>query len=54
VDDAATKELMVKYYQNLQTGKGKHEALRAAQLEMLNSQDYSELQYWAAFVPSGN
>jgi len=54
VDDAATKELMVKYYQNLQAGKGRHEALRAAQLEMLNSQEYQHPQYWAAFVPSGN
>ncbi|ALF56386.1 tetratricopeptide repeat family protein [Nostoc piscinale CENA21] len=54
VDDAATKELMVKYYQNLQAGKGRHEALRAAQLDLLNSQEYSEPQFWAAFVPSGN
>ncbi|MBD2486953.1 CHAT domain-containing tetratricopeptide repeat protein [Aulosira sp. FACHB-615] len=54
VDDAATKELMVKYYNNLQAGKGRHEALRSAQLDLLNSQDYSEPQFWAAFVPSGN
>ncbi|MBE9006912.1 CHAT domain-containing protein, partial [Fortiea sp. LEGE XX443] len=54
VDDAATKDLMVKYYQNLQAGKGRHEALRTAQLEMLNSQDYQHPQFWAAFVPSGN
>ncbi|OCQ99140.1 hypothetical protein BCD64_22695 [Nostoc sp. MBR 210] len=54
VDDEATKELMVKYYQNLQAGKGRHEALRAAQLDLLNSQEYSEPQFWAAFVPSGN
>ncbi|WP_313950012.1 tetratricopeptide repeat protein [Nostoc sp. FACHB-190] len=54
VDDTATKELMVKYYQNLQAGKGRHEALRSAQLDLLNSQEYSEPQFWAAFVPSGN
>ncbi|BBD62071.1 peptidase-like protein [Nostoc sp. HK-01] len=54
VNDEATKELMVKYYQNLQAGKGRHEALRAAQLELLNSQEYKEPYYWAAFVPSGN
>ncbi|BBD57794.1 peptidase-like protein [Nostoc sp. HK-01] len=54
VDDAATKDLMVKYYQNLKAGKGRHDALRAAQLELLNSQEYNEPQYWAAFVPSGN
>jgi CHAT domain-containing protein len=54
VDDAATKELMVKYYNNLKAGKGRHEALRSAQLDMLNSQEYQLPQYWAAFVPSGN
>ncbi|MBD2594210.1 tetratricopeptide repeat protein [Nostoc spongiaeforme FACHB-130] len=54
VDDAATKELMVKYYNNLKAGKGRHEALRSAQLDLLNSQEYSEPQFWAAFVPSGN
>ncbi|MBD2298525.1 tetratricopeptide repeat protein [Nostoc sp. FACHB-190] len=54
VDDTATKELMVKYYNNLKAGKGRHEALRSAQLDLLNSQDYSEPQFWAAFVPSGN
>ncbi|WP_413199576.1 CHAT domain-containing protein, partial [Nostoc piscinale] len=54
VDDTATKELMVKYYNNLQAGKGRHEALRSAQLDLLNSQEYSEPQFWAAFVPSGN
>jgi len=54
VNDAATKDLMVKYYQNLQTLKGRHEALRAAQLEMLNSQEYQHPYFWAAFVPSGN
>ncbi len=54
VDDVATKDLMVKYYQNLQTGKGRHEALRSAQLDLLNSQEYQHPQFWAAFVPSGN
>lgn len=54
VDDAATKDLMVKYYQNLQALKGRHEALRAAQLEMLKSEKYEHPQFWAAFVPSGN
>ncbi|MCC5639842.1 CHAT domain-containing protein [Nostoc sp. CHAB 5844] len=54
VDDAVTKELMVKYYQNLKISKGRHEALRAAQLELLNSKEYDHPLYWAAFVPSGN
>ncbi|QIR41403.1 CHAT domain-containing protein [Tolypothrix sp. PCC 7910] len=54
VDDEATKLLMVKYYQNLKAGQGRHEALRSAQLELLNSPDYQHPKYWAAFVPSGN
>ncbi|BAY09666.1 CHAT domain-containing tetratricopeptide repeat protein [Calothrix sp. NIES-2098] len=54
VDDAATKELMVKYYQSLKAGKGRHEALRSAQIELLNSQNYQHPRFWAAFVPSGN
>ncbi|OUL33512.1 hypothetical protein BV372_15995 [Nostoc sp. T09] len=54
VDDEATKLLMVKYYQNLKAGQGRHEALRSAQLELLNSPNYQHPMYWAAFVPSGN
>ncbi len=54
VSDEETKELMVKYYSKLKAGKGRHEALRKAQLEMLNSKDYNHPFFWAAFVPSGN
>jgi CHAT domain-containing protein/Tfp pilus assembly protein PilF len=54
VDDQATKNLMVKYYKYLKAGKGKHEALRSAQMELLNSQDYQHPRFWAAFIPSGN
>jgi CHAT domain-containing protein len=54
VSDEATKELMVKYYSKLHGGRGRHEALREAQLEMLNSQDYKHPFFWAAFVPSGD
>jgi hypothetical protein len=54
VSDEATKELMVKYYSKFKAGKGRHEALREAQLEMLNSQDYQHPFFWAAFVPSGD
>jgi CHAT domain-containing protein len=54
VDDAGTKDLMVKYYQNLKAGQGRHEALRSAQLELLSQDDYKHPYYWASFVPSGN
>ncbi|KST64190.1 CHAT domain-containing protein, partial [Mastigocoleus testarum] len=54
VDDAGTKDLMVKYYQGLKAGKGRHEALREAQLELLSTAGYEHPYYWASFVPSGN
>jgi CHAT domain-containing protein len=54
VDDAGTKDLMVKYYQNLKAGKGRHEALRQAQLELLKIPEYQHPYYWASFVPSGD
>lgn len=39
VDDAATRDLMVMYYRRLQSGTGRTEALRVAQLEMLKSRE---------------
>ncbi|MBW4608939.1 MAG: CHAT domain-containing protein [Hassallia sp. WJT32-NPBG1] len=54
VDDAGTKDLMVKYYQNLKAEKGRHEALRQAQLELLKTPEYQHPYYWASFVPSGD
>ncbi|MDF5733095.1 MAG: CHAT domain-containing protein [Rhizonema sp. PD38] len=54
VSDAGTKELMVKYYLGLKAGKGRHEALRDAQLEMLKNPSYQHPFYWASFVPSGD
>ena len=54
VDDAATKDLMVNYYQRLKDGEGRTAALRNLQLEMINKNDtYSHPYYWASFVPSG-
>nr|WP_272819434.1 CHAT domain-containing protein [Scytonema hofmannii] len=54
VDDAGTKELMVKYYQKLKASQGRHEALREAQLEMLATPKYQHPKYWASFVASGD
>ncbi|MBW4567895.1 MAG: CHAT domain-containing protein [Tolypothrix carrinoi HA7290-LM1] len=54
VDDAGTKDLMVKYYQHLKTGKGRHEALREAQMQLLKTPGYEHPYYWASFVPSGD
>ena len=54
VADEATKDLMVDYYTRLLKGEGRSEALRNAQLTMMNSKDRSHPYYWAAFVPIGN
>ena len=54
VDDAATKDLMVDYYQRLLNGAGRSEALREAQKAMLANPARRHPYYWAAFVPIGN
>ncbi|BAY28681.1 peptidase-like protein [Nostoc carneum NIES-2107] len=54
VADDSTKDLMVKYYEKLQAGKGRHEALREVQLEFLKNPQYQHPYYWASFIPSGN
>jgi len=54
VDDAATKELMVKFYSNmLEKNLDKVEALRQAKLELLKNEKYSSPLYWSAFVMYG-
>ena len=54
VNDTATRSLMVEYYQRLLHGEGRAEALRNAQLKMLQSGDKSYHPfYWASFIQSG-
>jgi CHAT domain-containing protein len=54
VDDDATAELMIKFYKGmLKEGKRPAEALRAAQVEMLKSDQWKSPHYWAAFVLQG-
>jgi len=50
VDDVATSELMVSFYQNLK-GHYKSDALRRAQLEIKDT--YEHPYYWAAFQLTG-
>ncbi len=50
VDDVATKELMVLFYQKWLSGASKHEALRQAQQAM--KEKYKLPLYWGAFVLS--
>jgi CHAT domain-containing protein/Tfp pilus assembly protein PilF len=53
VSDKATRELMVSYYRNLQQGRGRGEALRQGQLEMLKRVNRRHPYYWASFIQSG-
>lgn len=53
VDDLATRDLMMSYYQRLQKNVDRSAALRATQLEMLKNPKYQRPYYWAAFIPSG-
>jgi tetratricopeptide (TPR) repeat protein len=54
VDDAATGKLMVSFYKHLKRELGKAEALRAAQIEMIEGEEYSHPYYWAAFGVTGD
>ncbi len=53
VQDAATRDLMIRFYQHLAKGEGRAEALRRTQLEMLKKDDLSHPFYWASFVQYG-
>ncbi|WP_424095314.1 tetratricopeptide repeat protein [Moorena producens] len=54
VDDIATKNLMIEYYQRLKANQGRSEALRQTQLEMLKSKEYQHPFYWASFILFGD
>jgi CHAT domain-containing protein len=51
VDDLATRDLMVGFYQNL-AKMDKQEALRQAQISTRKKYDHPN--YWAAFILTGN
>ncbi len=61
VVDQGTKDLMLAYYQRLQQGEGRTNALHEVQKQMLrgelkgeNGQSYQHPYYWASFIPSGD
>ena len=54
VSDAATRDLMVAYYQRLQAGEGRTEALRQVQLSMLRGPMWQHPFFWASFIQSGD
>jgi CHAT domain-containing protein len=50
VDDAATQQLMVDFYQNLNQGISKGEALRQAKLKLIARHPF----YWSPFILIGD
>ena len=50
VDDTATRLLMTEFYRNYLSGKTKQESLRLAQQSLRDNDNYSDPQYWAAFI----
>ncbi len=54
VFDESTAILMRNFYSNLKAGKGKAEALRVSQTEMIKSKNYFHPFYWAGFVLNGD
>lgn len=55
VDDRASKDLVINYYELLRKGMGRSEALREAQRSMIKGQDIKHRHpyYWAPFIQSG-
>ncbi|HOU90538.1 MAG TPA: CHAT domain-containing protein, partial [Polyangiaceae bacterium] len=54
VDDAATRALMVRYYEKLRAGEGRTEALRHARLSLLAESATRHPFFWSGFVVSGD
>jgi len=54
VDDEATRTLMVSFYKSYLGGMSKPEALRKAQISMMNNKKWSHPYYWSAFVLFGD
>jgi len=54
VDDEATRTLMVNFYKNYLGDMSKPQALRKAQIAMMDSKKWSHPYYWSAFVLFGD
>jgi CHAT domain-containing protein len=54
VDTGRTRELMQAYYQRLQGGAGRSEAMRQVQLAMLSNSKTAHPNLWASFIVSGD
>lgn len=55
IDDKASLEIMVDFYQGLENGAAKDEALRDSKLSFINNNSRrAHPLFWAAYVPIGN
>ena len=54
VDDEATRSFMVNFYRNYVGGMSKTDAMRSAQIAMMNSPQWSHPYHWSGFVLYGN
>ena len=55
IQDDSTAKLISQFYRELKTpGASKAEALRKAQLSLLQSEEYQHPFYWSAFILLGN
>lgn len=53
VSDVFTRDLMINYYKYLKSGKGRGEALRLVQLDLLHKPGRQHPFYWASFIQEG-
>jgi len=55
INDEKTKEVMVRFYENLSQGSSKSSSLRKAKLDFISKYSHNAHPfYWAAFVPIGD
>ena len=54
VDDTATAALMSQFYQHLSAGHSKAEALKLAQVDLMNTPGFDNPYDWAGFILIGN
>jgi CHAT domain-containing protein len=54
VSDLITREMMTSYYAGLKDGRGRGDALRLAQLNMLKREGRTHPFYWASFIQAGD
>jgi len=54
IDDVAEQKLMDRFYRELSIGKGRAEALRQAQLQLMRASDHASFLEWGPVILSGD